>query len=126
MCSPSSGEQRKISVSVSLNRPGGRGCRIVPPIEVPYDVPESAIVITDDGFVQVSRGAEFEEIGQIELAYFANPAGLVEFIADEMGRTKLRPDHRLIYRRDWTVPAARLIGAQSFVAKLTEITQSAR
>ena len=52
------------------------GRRIVPPIEVPYDVPENAIVITDDGFVQVSRGAEFEEIGQIELAYFANPAGL--------------------------------------------------
>jgi len=52
------------------------GRRILPPIEVPYDVPESAIVITNDGLVQVSRGSEFEEIGQLELAYFANPAGL--------------------------------------------------
>ena len=57
---------------------------------------------------------------------FSNPAGLVEFISSETGRTKLRPDHRLIYRRDWTVPAARLIGAQNFVAKLAEITQSPR
>lgn len=52
------------------------GRRIIPAIVVPYDVPESAVVITDDGLVQVSRGAEFEEIGQLELAYFANPAGL--------------------------------------------------
>ena len=52
---------------------------------------------------------------------FANPAGLVAFISDEMGRTKLRPDHRLVYRRDWTMPAARLAGAQQLVAKLAEI-----
>ncbi len=52
------------------------GRRIVPNITVPYDVPESAIVITDDGQVQISRGAEFEQIGQLELAYFANNAGL--------------------------------------------------
>ncbi|MEE2718386.1 MAG: flagellar basal-body rod protein FlgG [Planctomycetota bacterium] len=52
------------------------GRRIVPSIVVPYDVPETSIVITDTGLVQVSRGAEFEEIGQLELAYFANSAGL--------------------------------------------------
>jgi len=52
---------------------------------------------------------------------FANPAGLVAFIADEMGRTKLRPDHRLVHRRDWAMPAARLTGAQRLVAKLAKI-----
>ncbi len=52
---------------------------------------------------------------------FANPAGLVAFISDEMGRTKLRPDHRLVFRRDWTLPAARLTGARHLVAKLAEI-----
>ncbi len=52
---------------------------------------------------------------------FTNPAGLVAFISDEMGRTKLRPDHRLVYRRDWTLPSARLTGAQRLVTKLAEI-----
>ncbi len=32
---------------------------------------------------------------------FADPAGLVAFIQEDVGRTKLRPDHRMVYRRDW-------------------------
>lgn len=52
---------------------------------------------------------------------FSNPAGLVAFITDEVGRTKLRPDHRLVVRRDWTRPASRLSGAQQLVRKLSDM-----
>ena len=56
---------------------------------------------------------------------FANPSALVEFIATQAGTAKLRPDHKLVYRRDWTMPAARLTGAQSLVSLLAEISQTA-
>ncbi len=52
---------------------------------------------------------------------FANPAGLVEFIHDEVGRIKLRPDHRLVCRRDWLKPRDRLTGAQRLMTKLADI-----
>jgi flagellar basal-body rod protein FlgG len=53
-----------------------QGRRLVPSIQVPWGIPEYAINITNDGNVQVSYGEIFEEIGQLELAIFANPAGL--------------------------------------------------
>ena len=52
---------------------------------------------------------------------FSDPAGLVAFINDDVGRTKLRPDHRLVCRRDWERPAQRLSGAQTLMRKLAEI-----
>ena len=51
---------------------------------------------------------------------FANPAGLINFIQEDIGRTKLRPDHRLVYRRDWNTQN-RLTGAQRLIAQLAEI-----
>ena len=52
---------------------------------------------------------------------FANPAGLINFIQEDIGRTKLRPDHRLVYRRDWNNTQNRLTGAQRLIAQLAEI-----
>jgi transcription-repair coupling factor (superfamily II helicase) len=52
---------------------------------------------------------------------FANPAGLIAFIQDDIGRTKLRPDHRLVYRRDWLNAGERLNGAQRLLNKLADI-----
>ena len=52
---------------------------------------------------------------------FANPAGLVEFISDDVGRTKLRPDHKLVFRRNWEGPGHRLQGARMLIKKLAEI-----
>ena len=52
---------------------------------------------------------------------FANPAGLVEFVTEDIGRTKLRPDHTLVCRRDWTRPADRLRGARQLSEKLAAI-----
>ena len=52
---------------------------------------------------------------------FANPAGLVQFVTEETGRTKLRPDHTLVCRRDWTRAQDRLRGARQLAEKLAKI-----
>ena len=52
---------------------------------------------------------------------FANPAGLIRYIQDDLGRTKLRPDHRLVVRRDWASGARRLDGVRDLVDTLSAI-----
>ena len=52
---------------------------------------------------------------------FANPAGLIRYIQDDLGRTKLRPDHRLVVSRNWAPPARRLDGVRELVDTLATI-----
>ncbi len=52
---------------------------------------------------------------------FANPDGLISFIQNDAGRTRLRPDHRLVFRRDWAGPGRRLGGVRDLVEKLAAI-----
>ena len=53
--------------------------------------------------------------------HFEDPAGLVTLIAQEAGTMKLRPDHKLVYRRNWTDPAARVKGIKYLMRKLAEL-----
>ena len=53
--------------------------------------------------------------------FFANPAGLVEFISNQVGTAKLRPDHRLVYMREWADADARLAGVLHLMRNLAEI-----
>lgn len=57
---------------------------------------------------------------------FANPAGLVAFVAQEAGTAKLRPDHKLVYRRKWDEPATRVKGLTRLMTQLAEIGQQPR
>jgi transcription-repair coupling factor (superfamily II helicase) len=52
---------------------------------------------------------------------FANPAGLVAFITNNVGTAKLRPDHKLVYRRAWDNEAERLAGIRRLTAELSRI-----
>ncbi|HUE18897.1 MAG TPA: transcription-repair coupling factor [Stellaceae bacterium] len=52
---------------------------------------------------------------------FANPAGLVSYIASQAGAVKLRPDQRLIVIRDWDDTRARLKGIEALLTRLKEI-----
>ena len=52
---------------------------------------------------------------------FADPAALVSFIQDDAGRTRLRPDQRLVFRRDWSDGARRLAGVKRLVARLSAL-----
>jgi len=54
---------------------------------------------------------------------FSNPAGLVEFINDERDRAKLRPDHKLVFKRAWDLPEDRLDGAFKLAKKLADIAR---
>lgn len=55
---------------------------------------------------------------------FANPAGLVQFIAGEGGRAKLRPDHKLVLMRDWPRSEDRMRGARYILEKLVALSQT--
>ncbi|MFQ5766054.1 MAG: transcription-repair coupling factor, partial [Rhodospirillales bacterium] len=50
--------------------------------------------------------------------HYANPAGLVEWITGQRETAKLRPDHTLVFMRDWEAPAERLRGARYLVGEL--------
>ena len=41
---------------------------------------------------------------------FANPAGLVAFLGKQMNTAKLRPDHKLVFMRQWEETESRLRG----------------
>jgi transcription-repair coupling factor (superfamily II helicase) len=57
---------------------------------------------------------------------FANPEGLVAFMARSKGAARLQPDHRLVYKADWATPAARLQGVRRLVRELGEIAAAAK
>ncbi len=55
---------------------------------------------------------------------FANPVGLVTFITEQVGTAKLRPDHKLVYKRGWDAAAQRLGGVQRLMENLAQIAVS--
>ncbi|MEK9796403.1 MAG: TRCF domain-containing protein, partial [Alphaproteobacteria bacterium] len=52
---------------------------------------------------------------------FTNPSGLVSFITEQSGTVQLRPDHKLVYRRDWSDSQKRMTGVRRFMRQLAEI-----
>ncbi|MEL6360031.1 MAG: transcription-repair coupling factor [Pseudomonadota bacterium] len=52
---------------------------------------------------------------------FANPAGLVEFIAQSPYDVKLRPDQKLVFQQNWPDEKARLKGCKRVLALLEDI-----
>jgi transcription-repair coupling factor (superfamily II helicase) len=52
---------------------------------------------------------------------FANPGGLVAFISRQPGIVRLRPDHKLVFQRNWEEPAARLAGVQKLMEALAKL-----
>ncbi|MDA0262376.1 MAG: transcription-repair coupling factor, partial [Proteobacteria bacterium] len=55
---------------------------------------------------------------------FANPAGLVGFISNQAGTTKLRPDHKLVYLRSWESVEHRLAGVQHLMDQLVALVEA--
>ncbi|MFQ5785960.1 MAG: transcription-repair coupling factor [Alphaproteobacteria bacterium] len=56
---------------------------------------------------------------------FADPGGLVAFINRQGDGVRLRPDHRLVIKRDWGDVDARLAGTSEVVADLAELVRAA-
>ena len=56
---------------------------------------------------------------------FADPAGLVQWITQQKGRAKLKPDHKMIYNGDWPDKQTRTKGVRFLVAQLAAIAGKA-
>jgi transcription-repair coupling factor (superfamily II helicase) len=57
---------------------------------------------------------------------FANPAGLVDLIQRNAGTLKLRPDHKILYQRNWDDAKSRLTGVAKLVQALAKIARTAQ
>ncbi len=55
---------------------------------------------------------------------FANPEGLVLYIARNRSTVKLQPDQKLLFRGEWEKPEARLKGVREVVTMLSDIAQA--
>ena len=56
---------------------------------------------------------------------FANPPGLIEYIAQSEQDVKLRPDQKLVFKRSWPSAAQRLKGVKLVLGVLSEIAGEA-
>jgi transcription-repair coupling factor (superfamily II helicase) len=50
----------------------------------------------------------------------ANPEALIDFIQRQAGKVQLRPDHKLVYRRNWADAAARVGGVRRLLEQLVK------
>ncbi|MFN0263765.1 transcription-repair coupling factor [Tepidamorphus sp. 3E244] len=55
---------------------------------------------------------------------FANPRGLVEFVANEGRRAKVRPDHSILLKRDWPAASDRLTGTRRLLSDLAKLAEA--
>ena len=52
---------------------------------------------------------------------FINPEALINFISDQAGKVRVRPDHKLVYQREWSDEKQRLIGVRSMMLQLSKL-----
>jgi transcription-repair coupling factor (superfamily II helicase) len=56
---------------------------------------------------------------------FANPSGLVQLIAGEGSLAKMKPDHKLVFIRDWPDAEKRTKGVAVILSKLAKLAEEA-
>jgi transcription-repair coupling factor (superfamily II helicase) len=56
---------------------------------------------------------------------FADPAGLVRYIAEQGSLARIRPDQGIVLMRDWPTPAKRLSGAAVVMTQLARLAEQA-
>jgi transcription-repair coupling factor (superfamily II helicase) len=56
---------------------------------------------------------------------FDNPDGLIDWLSKERD-VSLRPDQRLVFRRDWRTPEERLKGTTTLLRQVVEIAEKNR
>ncbi|MGF7161333.1 transcription-repair coupling factor (superfamily II helicase) [Rhodoligotrophos appendicifer] len=59
-------------------------------------------------------------------ASFANPIGLVAYINEQGQHAKLRPDQKLVFKRDMDQPEERLKGVRTILKRLVRIVEEAK
>jgi transcription-repair coupling factor (superfamily II helicase) len=76
------------------------------------------------GIERVEAGPKGAVVG-LHQNRFANPAGLVALIQKHAGTLRLRPDHKLVYLRNWEDPKERLSGVLRLMQALVQIARAA-
>ena len=89
------------------------------------DVVEIKGLAKQAGIQQVDAGPKGAVI-TFRKNQFANPEGLVAFMAKSKGGVRLQPDHKLVYKHDWPTPQTRLQGVRALVRQLAEIAGQAK
>ncbi|RWQ38928.1 MAG: transcription-repair coupling factor, partial [Mesorhizobium sp.] len=56
---------------------------------------------------------------------FFNPVGLVTFIGEQGSLAKIRPDHSVVFVRDWPTPEKRLAGSAVVMTQLARLVEKA-
>ncbi|TJV06614.1 MAG: hypothetical protein E5Y18_26225, partial [Mesorhizobium sp.] len=56
---------------------------------------------------------------------FSNPVGLVTFIGEQGSMAKIRPDHSVVFVRDWPTPEKRLAGSAVVMTQLARLVEKA-
>ena len=56
---------------------------------------------------------------------FPNPGGLVDFIGEQAGTVKLRPDQKIVFIRPWETPSARIKGLQTVLGRMAVLAEKA-
>ncbi len=55
---------------------------------------------------------------------FENPTALIIFIQEQVGTVKIRPDHKLVYRRAWDDAGSRLKGVKMMMEELVKLAKT--
>ncbi|MCF6327759.1 MAG: transcription-repair coupling factor [Devosiaceae bacterium] len=55
---------------------------------------------------------------------FPNPAGLVKLIGDPASGVRLKPDHRLVFSRNWSTPQDRLNGVAQMTLRMARLSEN--
>jgi len=71
----------------------------------------------DAGVEKVDAGPKGAVVSFFE-DRFANPEALVRYIGRHAGTVKLRPDHKLVFQRDWADPGRRVAGVRKLMDEL--------
>jgi len=54
---------------------------------------------------------------------FPNPGGLVDFIAEQAGTVKLKPDQKIVFIRPWDTPSQRVKGLQNVLGRMAALAE---
>jgi transcription-repair coupling factor (superfamily II helicase) len=54
---------------------------------------------------------------------FPEPVGLVRFIGEQGSLAKIRPDHSIVFIRDWATPEKRLAGSAVIMTQLVRLVE---
>jgi len=93
-------------------------------VEHLLDVMEIKALCRQAGVAQVDAGPRGAVVGFYRNE-FANPEGLVQYVQSSRGHLKVQPDHKLVYRAEWDLPAERLKGVRAFIGQLAAVAAKA-